>query len=117
MPGRQAMDGRRPLEGHADAQPGPLVGGHRGDVHSLEQDPAPRHGVAGEAHERHEQGRLAGAVGAEENEGLTLVDVQVDPLEDFLVADTDMQVFYLKHMASLSGVRAGPKARQNSKSA
>jgi len=61
----QAVDGRRALEGHAQPEPGALVGRGGGDVLALEDDLAFGHGIVAEAHQGHQQAGLARAVGAE----------------------------------------------------
>ena len=93
----QAVDGGRALEGHADAQAGALVHGRVGDVVALEDDLAPGHLVTGKAHQRHEQGGLAGAVGAEQDKGFARFHLQVDALEHRRAVDGNVQVLDLKH--------------------
>ena len=93
----QAVDGGRPLEGHADAQAGALVHGGVGDVVALEDDLAPGHLIAGKAHQRHEQGGLAGAVWAEQDKGFARFHLQVDALEHRRAVDGNVQVLDLKH--------------------
>jgi hypothetical protein len=101
MAGLEPVDGRGPLKRHANTEPGALIGGHFSDIDTLEHDLARGDGIAAKTHERHEQGCFSGTVGAEEDKCLPLVDAEVDPFEDFPLTDTDMQVFNLKHMASL----------------
>ena len=102
-------DGGRALEGKAQAQAGPLIDGHVGDILAQEADAPLLHLITLETHDAHEQAGLAGAVLAEEDMGLPDGDPQVDPLEHFLVVDVYPEVVDLKHK-NLDCNEKAPKA-------
>lgn len=81
------------LKGHADAQLGPLVDGHVGDVLALEHDAPVLDDVAGHAQDGHEQRGLARAVGPEEHVGLAGLDLQVYVAQQELARKLHLQVF------------------------
>ena len=97
----QAVDGGRTLEGHADAEAGALPHGSMGDVVALEDDAAARDRIAAETHERHEQGRLAGAVGAEEDEGFPGLNGEVDAPQNGRALHGYVEIANLKHLRFL----------------
>ena len=68
------------LGDEGDAGPGNLVGGAAGEVAALEADGAG--GGAEQAHDGRQEGRLAGAVAAEEGDRPALLDGQVDTVQD-----------------------------------
>ncbi len=69
------LEGCGHLEGAADAEPRMRFGGRVGDVDAVEDDaPFARPQIAGDAVE---EGRLAGAVGADEADDLARFDMQI----------------------------------------
>ena len=91
-----ARDGDGVLEGHEQAGAGALVRVGLGDVLAVEEDLALGDLEARVAHDRVGQRRLAGAVGAHQRVDLAGADVQVDALEDLLVAGVDVEVLDLE---------------------
>ena len=85
------------LEGHADAQGGPFVDGHVGDVLALEHDAAVFDHIAGHAQDGHEQRGFARAVGSEKHMGLAGLDLQVNVAQKQLACQLHLQVFDEQH--------------------
>ena len=74
-----AREDAPPFRGLGDRQARDLVGRHLGDVPPRIGDRALAR--ARVAEDRHHQGRLAGAVGADQRDDLALVDIHVDALQ------------------------------------
>ena len=81
---RQGREHALPAGHHGDAEPGDLVGRRAGDVAPVEDDRAV--GRRHDAGDGLEQGRLAGAVGAEQGHDLALAHLEVDAEEHLDVA-------------------------------
>jgi hypothetical protein len=77
---RHVLEGRRHLEGAADAEPGVLLGRRARDVDAVEAATRARRSaaIAGEAVE---EGRLAGAVRADQADDLALLDGQIGAVD------------------------------------
>ena len=97
-PGGQAVNGRRPLKGHADAQAGALVHGRVRNVLAIEDNAAAGDLVAGKAHDGHEQGGFARAVGTEEDKGFAGFDGQVYAVQNGCTLHRNMQIANLEHV-------------------
>ena len=108
-----ARDRRRVLEGEEEARLGPLVGLHLQEVDAVDGGRALGHLVVRVARQGVAQGALARAVGAHQGVDLALADRQVDPLEDLLAADGDMQVLDRQHFAHRCGFRPRVEALEN----
>src|SRR6185437_6387217 len=115
------LEGRRHLEGAADAEPFMLLRGRVGHIAAIEQDAAARRPeIAGDAIE---EGRFAGAVGADEADDLAFGDGEVGASHRLEAAEGFDDVLRLKqHGAWLHGAgdaappggaraRPGPRAR------
>jgi hypothetical protein len=68
------------------------------DIFPLVEDAALSHPVAPEAHDGHKKGRLPGAVLSEEDMSLSPWNLEVDPFEDFLALDADVQIPDFEHV-------------------
>ena len=88
-----AGDRVRILEREEEAALGALVGRELGDVVAVEDDPAVGDLIAGMAHERVREGRLAGAVWPHDRVHLVRVDLEVDTLDDLRpVLERDVEI-------------------------
>jgi hypothetical protein len=79
-------------EGHEQAHARALVGVGLGDVGAVVEDLAVGDRQAGVAHDHVGQRRLARAVGAHQRVDLVRADLEVEALEDLLVAGADVEV-------------------------
>ena len=102
-----AGDRRRVLERQEEARLGPLVGLQREEVLAVERGRALGHLVVRVAHQGVAQGALARAVRAHQGVDLALAEREVDPLEDLLAVDGDVQVVDRKNLAHQSDVLVG----------
>ena len=94
----QAVDGGGALKRHANAKARTLVHGRVGDVCALVDNLALRDLVSRKAHEGHEQGGFARAVGAKKNECFARAHMQVNALEYGRALDRNMQITDFKHL-------------------
>ena len=94
--GGDARDLQRILERQEQALGGALVGRQRQQVLAVEQDLPVGHLVVGFARQHMGERRLAGAVRAHDGRDLSLLDGQVQPVEDLFAVDLDVQVLDFK---------------------
>ena len=91
--GGDAGNFHRVLERQEHALGGALVRRHLQQVLALEQDFAAGHLIAGLAGDDMGQRRLAGAVRPHDRVHLALVHGERQPVENFTLLDTDLQIF------------------------
>ena len=94
---RHARDGDRVLERQEDAEARALVRFELEDVDALEDDLPGRHRVAGMAHQRVRERGFARAVGSHQGMHFTLLNREIDALENGLVLNRDVQVADFEH--------------------
>src|SRR5215472_3664405 len=97
------LEQRNILERASDAQLGDLVGLELGAILSSEEDPAPR--GAAEAADRVHHRCLAGAVGTDNREDFSVVNIEADPVDGLNSAEIDLQI--LNRQQRLGRDRAG----------
>ena len=93
----QARNRRGALEEHTDPPFCPLVSMHVRHILSLEDDLPFRYGIVGKTHDRHQKRSLSRPIGAEEDMGLSLTDMEIDVVQHLFVADIHVQVFDMQH--------------------
>jgi len=103
----------RVLERHEEAHARALVGIGLGDVLAVVEDLALGHLQVGVTHDRVRQGRLAGAVRPHQRVDLPGLDLQVEPLQDLLLAPRGREGFESRVQPSFSVVVSGGGSRGN----
>ena len=89
------------LEGQEHALARPLLRRHRGQIAPPIEDASARDRVAVAACQRIGKRALAGAVRAHHGMHLAFRDLKVEPVQNFLVIDLDVQVFDFQHDPSI----------------
>ena len=89
---RDAGDRDGVLEGEEEAELGPLVGGQLGDVLAVDEDLAVGDLVAGVAHDRVRERRLAGPVRSHQRVQLAFAHGQIDAAQDLAFLGAHVQV-------------------------
>ena len=88
------------LERTGDTAPGDLVRRQREQVFTVERDPARPRTV--EPGDQVEDGRLAGAVGADQREDLSIADLDAELAQGGEAAEADREIFDAEHRPTLT---------------
>jgi hypothetical protein len=88
------------LERTGDTAPGDLVRRQREQVFTVERDPARQRTV--ESGDQVEHGRLAGAVGADQREDLSIADLDAELAQGGEAAEADREIFDAEHRPTLT---------------
>src|SRR6476659_4573184 len=107
--GGNAGNFERILEREKKSLGGALVGREGENVLAVEQHLALGDDVIGLAGEHMREGRLARAVGAHDGVDAALADRKLEPIEDLLAVDLDVQVFYFQQMHSNDFLTLNPR--------
>ena len=100
---RQAREQPAAFRHHGDAEPDDLVRRQVADRRAVEAAPSPG-AVGSSAGDRAQEGGLAGAVGADDGDGLALLDADVDAEQRLEVAVERRQALRVSQQAHDTGM-------------